>query len=58
MALKLEYAHYILNGVVTENFHLVEANAEKLSKLSQAEAWSELPPEIQARAGLRGWVMG
>jgi len=39
MRLKLDYSHYILNGIATENFGLVATNAEKLSKLSQATAW-------------------
>jgi cytochrome c556 len=39
MKLKLDYSHFILNGVATENFALISANAEKLSKLSQAAAW-------------------
>ena len=37
--LKLDYSHYILNGVATENYGLISVNAEKLSKLSQATAW-------------------
>ena len=36
---KLDCSHYILNGIATENFDLISANAEKLSKLSQATAW-------------------
>jgi hypothetical protein len=39
MKLKLDYSHYILNGIATENYGLIAANAEKLSKLSQAAAW-------------------
>ena len=39
MKLKLDYSHSILNGVATENFGLISANAEKLSKLSQATAF-------------------
>jgi cytochrome c556 len=39
MKQKLDYAHYILNGIATENFDLISDNAEKLSKLSQAMAW-------------------
>ncbi len=37
---KLDYAHYILNGVATENFELIATNADKLSKLSQSSSWS------------------
>lgn len=36
---KLDYSHYILNGIATANYDLMSANAEKLSKLSQAAAW-------------------
>lgn len=39
MKQKLDYSHFILNGIATENFDLLSANAEKLSKLSQATAW-------------------
>ena len=39
MKQKLDYAHYILNGIATANYDLMSANAEKLSKLSQAVAW-------------------
>ena len=36
---KLDYSHYILNGIATANYDLMAVNAEKLSKLSQAAAW-------------------
>ena len=39
MKQKLEYAHYILNAIATENFDLMGANAEKLSKLTEAAQW-------------------
>jgi phosphoserine aminotransferase len=39
MKLKLDYAHYILNGIATENFALISGNAEKLGKLSQQMSW-------------------
>jgi cytochrome c556 len=38
MKLKLDFAHYILNAIATENFDLMASNAEKLSKLTEATA--------------------
>jgi len=49
MKVKLEYAHYLLNGVTTENFPLIATNADKLSQLTQLSTWSgRRTPEYEA----------
>ena len=39
MMQKLEFAHYILNGVATDNFDLIAKNADQLARLSHESAW-------------------
>jgi cytochrome c556 len=49
MAEKLDYAHFLLNGIATENFDLLANNAEKLNQLSQSTVWREgRTPEYEA----------
>jgi hypothetical protein len=36
---KLDYSHFILNGIATENYDLILRNADSLSRLSQATGW-------------------
>ena len=49
MAEKLDYAHFLLNGIATENFDLIANNAEKLNRLSQSTVWREgRTPEYEA----------
>ncbi len=39
MQAKLAYSKNVLEGIVTENFALIESNAQKLSALSQSVDW-------------------
>jgi hypothetical protein len=39
MQFKLYFAQGVLNGIATENFSLVETNAQKLKALSQSVDW-------------------
>jgi len=49
MAEKLDYAHFLLNGIATENFDLLANNAEKLIQLSQSTVWRQgRTPEYEA----------
>jgi hypothetical protein len=49
MAEKLDYAHFLLNGIATENFDLLANNAEKLNQLSQSTVWRQgRTPEYEA----------
>ncbi len=46
---KLDYAHFLLNGIATENFDLIANNAEKLNQLSLSTVWREgRTPEYEA----------
>ena len=49
MTEKLDYAHFLLNGIATENFDLIANNAEKLNQLSQSTVWrAGRTPEYEA----------
>ena len=49
MAEKLDYAHFLLNGIAAENFDLLANNAEKLNQLSQTTVWrAGSTPEYEA----------
>lgn len=39
MKMKLDHSQKILEGIATENYELILANAQKLSRLSQATGW-------------------
>ncbi len=39
MKMKLDHAQKVLEGIATENYELILANAQKLSRLSQATGW-------------------
>jgi hypothetical protein len=43
MQRKLEHAQKVLEGIVVEDFDLIEKNARALSLLSQAAEWQILP---------------
>ncbi|MBL8829614.1 MAG: hypothetical protein JNM18_21735 [Planctomycetaceae bacterium] len=42
MKLKLQHAQKVLEGLVMEDFDIIEKNAQSLSLLSQAETWQVL----------------
>lgn len=52
MRLKLHYAQSVLEGIATENFVLIQANADKLYALSQSADWNlRRTPEYQRFTG-------
>lgn len=49
MKMKLDHAQRVLEGIATENYELILANAQKLSRLSQATGWhARQTPEYEA----------
>ncbi|HZQ46957.1 MAG TPA: hypothetical protein VFC07_08100 [Verrucomicrobiae bacterium] len=52
MRLKLRYAQSVLEGIATENFVLIQVNADKLYALSQSADWNiRQTPEYQRFTG-------